>query len=560
MKLRTIAVFSLLILVLIFLALLSFEKQIVEILTDVFPKEPDKTSGYFYDLISLASLEIFWLALILVLTWVIAESPMLLWGFTRIEQGLLRESRFYVGFILIGFFLTTLFISYFVLDQFPNSSDEYVYLFQAETLSEGKLWVDAHPLEIFFRFNHLAHKNGVCVGRFPPGWPLVLSIALYLGIPAILVNPALATITLFFFYKLAKKLYGNRVALWSMLMLACTSFFLFNSASFFSHTVCQLGALLFIYCMYIFLESEKVKYGMLAGLFLGLILLSRYYTAILIFVPFFICLIVQHRLRSFKIFWWIGLGVLPCLAFLLWYNYAITGNPIQPVTVWAYESEGLGFVKGHTLLKGIEHIVRRVIMFVYWCSPAILILYFYFLFQKLKNKAQRFITPEDYLFVILIIGYLFYYEIGGNQYGPRFYYEALPFLIVFIVSQIFKHGVNWTKALFYAALICAIVKLPVVAYHEHQVVMERQDVYRQVKQKNIQHAVVLISSSTSVIRPMPIGDLTRNDKQYQNDVLYARDFEAEKLNVQLMDFYKDRAFYRYVRDPEKPTGELIRIR
>jgi hypothetical protein len=269
---------------------------------------------------------------------------------------------------------------------------------------------------------------------------------------------------------------------------------------------------------------------------------------------------VQHRLRSFKIFWWIGLGVLPCLAFLLWYNYAITGNPIQPVTVWAYESEGLGFVKGHTLLKGIEHIVRRVIMFVYWCSPAILILYFYFLFQKLKNKAQRFITPEDYLFVILIIGYLFYYEIGGNQYGPRFYYEALPFLIVFIVSQIFKHGVNWTKALFYAALICAIVKLPVVAYHEHQVVMERQDVYRQVNQKNIQHAVVLISSSTSVIRPMPIGDLTRNDKQYQNDVLYARDFETEKLNGQLMEFYKDRAFYRYVRDPEKPTGELIRIR
>jgi hypothetical protein len=560
MNFKTIAVTVFFILVLAFVALLTFEKQAVQFLVAVFPKEPDKTTGYFCDLISLASYEVLWLALILLLSWVFLSNPVFLFGFGSLERGLLRESRFYVSAILIGFFLITVTISYFVLDRFANSSDEYVYLFQAETLREGKLWVNAHPLEIFFRFNHLAHKDGICLGRFPPGWPLILSIALYLGIPAILVNPALATITLFFFYKLAKKLYGNRVALWSMLMLAFTSFFIFNSASYFSHTVCQLACVLFIYCMYIFLETEKVRYGMFAGFFLGLILLTRYYTAILIFVPFFVSLIVQHRLRSFTIFWWIGLGVLPCLAFLFWYNYAITGNPLVPVTIWAYESEGLGFVKGHTPIKGLEHIVRRIIMFVYWCSPAMLFLYFYFLWQKLKVKAYRFVTPEDYLFIILVIGYFFYYEIGGNQYGPRFYYEALPFLIVFIVFRIFQSQEAWAKALLYASLLMALVKLPVVAFHEHKVVVERQDIYRQVQQKNIHNAVVLIASSTSVIRPMPIGDLTRNDNLYENDVLYARDFESEQLNPQLFEYYPNRAFYRYYRDPEKATGELIRIR
>jgi 4-amino-4-deoxy-L-arabinose transferase-like glycosyltransferase len=559
MNFKTIAVIIVFMLVLLLVAMLSFEKQIVHILMSVFPKEPDKTFGYFRDLVSMMSFELVWLILIISLTWFFVANPAVTAYFAGIERGLLRQSRFYVSAILIGFFLIAVFFAYVVLDQFPNSSDEYVYVFQAETLSEGKLWVDAHPLEVFFRFNHLAHKDGISVGRFPPGWPLILSIALFLGIPAILVNPILATITLFIFYKLAKKLYGNRVALLSMLLLAFTSFFVFNSASFFSHTLCQLCSVLFLYCMYVFLETEKAKYGVLAGVFLGMVLLTRYYTAILIFVPFFISLIVQHKLRSFQIFWWIGIGVLPCLVFLFWYNYAITGHPLTPVTVWAYEGEGLGFVKGHTFLKGIEHIVRRIIMFVYWCSPAVLFLYFYFLWEKIRKKSELFVTPEDYLLVIFIVGYLFYYEIGGNQYGPRFYYEALPFVIVFIVFRIFQQN-DWTKPLFYAALICAIVKLPVIGYHEHLVVKERQDIYRQVREQNIHRAVVLIASSTSVIRPMPIGDLTRNDKQYKNDVLYARDFDQQDLNPQLFEYYKDRSFYRYVRDPEKSTGELIRIR
>ena len=69
-----------------------------------------------------------------------------------------------------------------------------------------------------------------------------------------------------------------------------------------------------------------------------------------------------------------GIGSLPCLFYLLWYNYSITGNALLPVTMWAYPAEQLGFVKGHSVFKGLEHLARRALMFIYWTLLVILLL------------------------------------------------------------------------------------------------------------------------------------------------------------------------------------------
>ncbi len=57
---------------------------------------------------------------------------------------------------------------------------------------------------------------------------------------------------------------------------------------------------------------------------------------------------------------------------------------------------------------------------------------------------------------------------------------------------------------------------------------------------------------------MPVQDLTRNDSRFQGDVIYAE--EMPRINEKLMEYYPDRSFYKYVRQINRPHGELIRIR
>src|SRR5262245_51951056 len=68
-----------------------------------------------------------------------------------------------------------------VLQEFPNSGDEYVYLYQAATLAGGHLSNPQPPSPDFFQALYVAHEHGRAFGTFPPGWPLLLSLAIRLG-------------------------------------------------------------------------------------------------------------------------------------------------------------------------------------------------------------------------------------------------------------------------------------------------------------------------------------------------------------------------------------------
>jgi hypothetical protein len=557
-KVKGILVIFLLAIAAMVAAFFLFEKEILNFAVPKLPKDDGKTAAYYFDLFRLGAFELLWTALIICITLLFYTSQGLLMQFNGLEEFMLNKPKIFLRTVVTLCACFLLLNAFIVLEQFPNSSDEYVYVYQAKTLSHGKLWQEAHPIEKSFEFNHIATKDGINVGRFPMGWPLILSFFLILGIPGALVNPILAIVTLFVFYSLAKRLYGPRVAGWSLLFLSASGFFLFNSSSFFSHTSCLLETLVFVYCIHLYQENQKAKYGLLAGVALGLIMLIRYYTAFLLFIPFFLLLLYQYRLKAIRLFVLVGLGALPLMIAFLWYNYAITGNPLTPVTVWGYQHEGLGFINGHTFMGGIEHIVRRFAMFCYWSSPVFLILYFVFLWKKIFNPEERLMVPEDYFFIAFIIGYFFYYEIGGNQYGPRFYFEAFPFLILLVVRKVLLQENYVLKLFLFASLVVMIIRLPLMAHREHRIIEERRDVYNTVQAKGVKHAVILLTSGTSVTRPMPSGDLTRNDELFQNDVLYA--ISDEKYNDMLMQYYKDRSFYKYVRKPESTHGLLIKIR
>jgi hypothetical protein len=441
------------------------------------------------------------------------------------------------------------------LDQFPNSADEFAYLFQAEDMSHGRFSSVAHELPEFFEFHHLLQKDGKWMGRFPPGYPLLLSIAYILHLPPFVINVVLGIILLFCFHRFVNEAYNERIALWSLVILTLTGFFIFNSASFFSHAMSGLFSLLCIWMLYRYFGAQRMVTGVLAGLFLGMVFITRYYTAMLVILPFVAYAVYKLKGKSFGLFAWMALGGIFPIAFLLWYNFSTTGSPFMLVTQWGFDDETLGFVRGHTPAKGLKFTMKRLVMFIHWCSPQLLLLYAFYIIQKVRKFRDAVDHPEDYLFMLLIIGYFFYYHSGGNQYGPRFYFEALPFLIVFVVVRVLNSGAKFPLALLISSLLFQVIKIPLIAVHENDVVVERQDIYVQVQKQGISNAIVFISSDVSVLRPMPPEDLNRNDKQYQNGVLYARDL-GEK-NILLMNYYPSRKFYHYVREEDKAQGKLL---
>jgi hypothetical protein len=533
------------------------EPAFIQKLTPFFPSKDENTPGYYSDLVAFLFTEGFWLMVLVIVTVYFSFYGNLEKHINKIEAILLKNSSVTLYILLMVFFLITILVATIGLKQFPNSADEFAYLFQAEQLSDGKLWDAVHPKPDFFEFHHLAQKDGKWVSRFPPGWPLVLSVAFIFEIPPFAINALIGVIVLGIFYKLMDRFYGERIAIWSVFILAFSSFFIFNAASYFSHTVSLLEGLLFIYFSHRYLQTKRLWYTLLAGFALGMLVMTRQLTAVVFFVPLCAYLLYQLRIRALPPLFLIGLGALPFVGAFLWYNQKITGDPLMPVTVWTNADEALGFVKGHTPVKGLKFTFKRLMMFLYYTSPALLVLYFLYLFERLKNFKRILSNPGDYLFLLLIIGYFFYYHSGGNQYGPRFYLEGFPFLIGFVVARVLRMNTRWAKVFLFCGLIYSIVKIPLITYREHQVIEERMDVYSLVEEQGINNAVVFISSETGIIRPMPVEDLNRNDRHYENDVIYARDLGAE--NLTLMKHYSTKDFYIYKRGIDVPSGELIKI-
>ena len=125
---------SILIPVILFFVIRIWENQIAALVMSFFP--PSKLQGlaFYRDIVYLVRTEILWMGLFFVLTLVIFSYT------TRhsLENFFLVRSRrkglYYMMLIASVFFLAAVVINERVLEEFPNSSDEYAYLFQADTL------------------------------------------------------------------------------------------------------------------------------------------------------------------------------------------------------------------------------------------------------------------------------------------------------------------------------------------------------------------------------------------------------------------------------------------
>lgn len=429
-----------------------------------------------------------------------------------------------------------------VLLAFPNSGDEYAYLYQAATLADGHVSNPLPAAPQFFETSYIAHADGRAYGTFPVGWPLLLAAGLIVGVPTVAIAPALGALTLVLMYLVGRELYGPRAGMLAMALTAVCPFFVLNAASYFSHAWCGcllLAAALAAACA----TRRHAAWAAAAGFLIGWAVLTRYLTGAVVGVAVVIWMLRRADGRRLALALLTALGGLPWIGVLAWYNDALTGSPWSLTTMPATVS--LWFAAG-VLTRGPDILATQVVRLLTWTPPALMAVYVVYLHRAAHPRRH----PElEWLLVATAVVLVAYVNRGGNQYGPRFYYEAALFAILFTTANLFAEPRFDAKSprdrRLWLGVAASVACLPfLLAYHlfaAGQTVRERQSAYTAAAGAG--PAVVVMTGRIGTRRSMDVRDLVRNDFAHANPVLFALDLGA--ANCGLAAAYPGRALLRY---------------
>lgn len=447
-----------------------------------------------------------------------------------------------------------LFTALVTLRDFPNSADEYSYLISAQIFSEAKLSVPSPPHKEFFTFIHVIN-DGRFFSKYPPGWPLILAGGALLGIPWI-VNPLLAAATILLMRRVLRENVSVRSANTAAILVFMNPFFIFNSASYFSHAsgLFLITAFMFFYSRC--LRSPGSPLGMYLGMGVcaGLAFLVRPFTAVvLLSCP--VIYLIAHSVRTRQL----GSYVYPlaqaalvfgsCLALFFFYNSLQTGDALrQPFSLWdAQDQPGFSRVGFDLALAWRQNIWLRLPELHDWAPYAPFLVLASLFWRDVRRPLGLLLL---FMFLALLGAYFFYFGDAGNRYGPRYLYEAS--LVLFVLPAIAISRIGRVGALVVLAILAlnASVFLDKSSFHAQQV-RERTTLYDEVEERGITNAIVFLKTGSG---SMPVGDLTRNGIHFDGPVLYVWDLGL--ANGALLDAHPAREGYVFSYDYEEGRGHL----
>jgi hypothetical protein len=432
------------------------------------------------------------------------------------------------------------------------------------------LWNPPPPVNDVFGSYRLIVKDGKWLTPYPPGWPTIIAGVMSLGLPAYVASPATAFLLLLVFARLSRHIVGPSASLVGTAFLACCPFFLLNGASYFSNLPAALFGVLFVLCGLRFLETASVLMALSAGAALGILGDIRPFSAVLIALPCAVKLLREAGAAHYRRLPYVLLGILPFLALFLLYDYAITGNPLLQPMSWSFpelhiglhpvSEGGVHFNLVHTSLKAVIQLMELA----QWTSPVLCVLYAAAIIWKVTKLKLAF---YDFIFPMFVLGFLLFWDAGGDRYGPRYYFEAYPFMVLTVISAASlwlssrtRNGFQQAVAVgaFASALIIAAVGYPALAYQFHRTVNARMELYDLVAQEGLSNAIVIIAAPTGSVLLMDAKDLTRNGMNFSASVLYALDLPTQYCV--LSRAFPGRAIYRFERERNVGPGTLRLLR
>jgi 4-amino-4-deoxy-L-arabinose transferase-like glycosyltransferase len=460
-----------------------------------------------------------------------------------------------------------------VLERIPHVQDSVADLFQAKTLALGRLWVPVPRLHSFFTEEFIPMYDGKWFGKYPPGWPLILTVGVLLHIPW-LINPILSGAIVLLIFAIGREVYSAPIGLLAALLTVSSPFFLFLGGSFMPHTSTVfylLGA------TYLFVrwyqrssgtagdQQLEISHLLPSGCLLGMSFLTRQTDAIAFALPFAAFLAPTIRRKRFRPILWLLIGGVPPIAFLLLYNWILTGSALtSPYSLW-WPFDRLGFGPtvgggGFTPAQGLWNTSFNLQMLLAH-------LFGWPFYLTLTLAGVPFITGRatrwDWVFLAsagaVILAYVAYWN-PGVMYGPRYYFATVP-VVALLTARGLEELYRWPLRIrlhwghdriaalaIPAAVLALLVTYNVTVYLPAQIPIYQGYNYTSaasinaVQRAGIHHALIFVVSTPSYEWWSYGAVFSSNSPLLDGDIVYARDQGAS--DRELMRAYPGRSYYR----------------
>jgi len=314
----------------------------------------------------------------------------------------------------------------------PNLIDEMAQLFQARVFAAGRLTAPAPQPSNAFLFQLTSLTAAGWISQFPPGQSALLALGMLLRAEW-LVNPLLGGVATILMYLTARGLYGPKTGRLAALLWALSGFVLFMSATYMNH----VGAVAFALGSWALLLGPKrvtAGHALGAGACLAALAATRPLDAVVAVLPLLVILIQQPR--QWNRVPWVALGAVPILAAWGYYNWRTLGRPLAlGYTVLYGPGHGLGFHidpygESYTPLVALSNFVvglRRLHIYLYeWPIPGLLPVGIWALAASHRHPGDAVVAMG----VAAAPALYFFYWHSGFYLGPRFYFLAVPWLVI----------------------------------------------------------------------------------------------------------------------------------
>ena len=347
-------------------------------------------------------------------------------------------------------------LAWLAFERLPHVEDEVAFLFQARSFAGGALGVPALPEATLPGLEHylLEVRDGLWFATTPPGWPALLTVGVLIGAPWI-INPILAFVAILLAYNIVLRQVDRATAKLVSLLMAASPWYLGTAASLMPHMI-TLTLTLFAWWALLHSRDQGAKtlrWALLAGLAMGWIFATRQLEALILgsMTGLWLLSLYKENNGMPRVVLY-GLGCIIAGSFYLWFNYAMTGDPLlDPLKRyldenWGAGANGYGFgpdigppsgwgaldlAQGHSFFEGLINLINNMtalsIETFGWCAGSLALFWIYVFYARPTRFEIAMLTISA-----LTIAALFFYWFSGSFYiGPRYWFSAFFPLMIF---------------------------------------------------------------------------------------------------------------------------------
>jgi hypothetical protein len=376
----------------------------------------------------------------------------------------------------------TALLGFFVYQWHPHVPDEVVYLLHAKYLAAGHLDLPLPPVPDAFSVDLMTYEAARWYSPVPPGWPFVLAIGAWLGVPW-LVNPVLSGLCVVACHLFVRDVYDERTARITTILICTSPWFLFLGMSLMTHQLTLAAALVAAVAAARLRRDGHLAFGVVSGACIGLLALIRPLEGFIVAVLLGVWVLLSGRLRS-RILPVSVMAVvsIATAALTLPYNAYYTGDPTY-FPIMAYTdalygpgSNALGFgadrglpfgaldpFPGHgpadAAVNSALNIFQINVELLGWATGSLVLI----AVMLISGSMRR----QDVWMLLAILAaagaHAFYWFSGGPDFGARYWYLVLVPCLVLVARGLGVIAGSFREARDRARPVVAVLAVCVAA-------------------------------------------------------------------------------------------------